>query len=285
MALQEAIQLNRDAIFLIQTGFEERAILLYSGWENRLTADLVNSDATGNQLEVHLIPDCPSSSRSPSPIPSANDHDTVYIFETSVASNRTMSSEAKSQLIASTAVFVIRSIQTADQQMSAVPVQDCGADPASSYVFTLYSRAFDFDTDFRAMTRLGWLRCAANIPVVFLFNMGVAHHIRAVHNRSMQQFTTALSCYLQVRHILEDHAANGVYDHGLDILVMALYNNMGHCYERQNDSVNAMFCFDQLLVFFLFSDLTPLLTDEEYRFFSTRATLGRAAKTKLAPAP
>jgi hypothetical protein len=115
--------------------------------------------------------------------------------------------------------------------------------------------------------------------------MGVAHHILAVQHGSVEHFTSALSRYLQVRQLLEDHAANGVYDHGLDILVMTLYNNMGHCYEYKGDSANAMFCFDQLLMFFVFSDRTPLLTEEEHRFFSTRAMLGKAAKTKPALSP
>jgi hypothetical protein len=145
MALQEAIQLNRDAIHLIQTGFEERAILLYSGWENRLTVDLErNDDATGGQSEVHLIPDSPRSSRTTSPIPSAKDRETVYLFETTVASNRTMSSEAMSQLIASTAAFVIRSVPM-DDRMPAMPALDRGVDPkrASSNCFTMCNRAFD----------------------------------------------------------------------------------------------------------------------------------------------
>jgi hypothetical protein len=83
------------------------------------------------------------------------------------------------------------------------------------------------------------------------------------------------------------------YDGELDLLVMALYNNLGHCYEcwgsqDQDTDPATSLCFDYVRSIFVGSNsrLYETMNAVEYQFFVQRLILGlyKQVQSPLAPA-
>ena len=74
--------------------------------------------------------------------------------------------------------------------------------------------------------------------------------------------------------LLETNAKSGYYLSELDILLLALANNMGHCQSHFNSIDESRICLERMLAIFFLSDSTVLLTKDEYVFFYINIHLG-----------
>jgi lipoprotein signal peptidase len=117
-----------------------------------------------------------------------------------------------------------------------------------------------------------------------LYNTGLVFHLLALQTGSTSIFLKALELYKLSMIILEDNAKNGFYVSELDILILALTNNMGHCHSHFNNLDDVSMCLQRICKVFLLSVSTVLLSDDEYVFFY-RVTLTSPHRTPvLAPA-
>jgi tetratricopeptide (TPR) repeat protein len=150
--------------------------------------------------------------------------------------------------------------------------------------FYLYKRAFIFDLRGQEANPLVWLRCMPQIHAVLLYNAGLAFHRLAAQNGSTPTFLKALEMYQMSQDLLESNTEYGLYASELDILRLALANNMGHCYSHFNNVDETRNCLERLLALFLFSASTILLTKEEYDFYHISILFGVCQKPIFSPA-
>jgi hypothetical protein len=330
ITLEDAIETNRQAIGLIQSGFEEEAIRVLIECVRQTTADMPQPADLVDGLpaavaRVRLVLQIPepvvtaaapvtessaesagtvistAAERNPSvrlPLPSLHESNVmeveaeppneVPLVAVAVAVADPQTDETMPLLIAYNPAFVLSSVLT-DDIMDATPVR-LENDP----IFTIYNRAFDFDkasTD--ALTDFTWLRCASNIATVLLFNAGLACHVLAVQTESDDWYAEAMHYYTISAQSVRGQMESRQYDGELDLLVMALYNNLGHCYEcwgsqdQDTDSATSL-CFDYVRSIFVGSNsrLYAIMNTVEYQFFVQRLTLGlyKQVQSPLAPA-
>jgi tetratricopeptide (TPR) repeat protein len=150
--------------------------------------------------------------------------------------------------------------------------------------FYLYKRAFIFDLRGQEANPLVWLRCVPQIPAVLLYNAGLIFHRLAVRNGSTSTFLKALELYHMSQNLLEGNTEYGLYAAELDVLRLALTNNMGHCYSHFNNVNETRNCLERMLVLFLFSASAILLTKEEYDFYHISILFGVCQKPVVSPA-
>lgn len=180
---------------------------------------------------------------------------------------------------------VIQSVPIDDSTNAVVTIlEDMDHKISPGNYFTIYKRAFRLDNHGREMDLLGWLRCVPHIPAVVLYNTGLVFHRLAMQNGSSASFQKALELYQLSMIILESNAKNGFYVSELDILMLALTNNMGHCHSHFHHMEDAWLCLQRMCKVFLLSVSTVLFSQEEYEFFYRVILLGAHRTPVLAPA-
>jgi hypothetical protein len=146
-----------------------------------------------------------------------------------------------------------------------------------------FNRAFEFHIDPNTTTtttttrmsrRAAWVRCASNLPTVMMYNEGLAYHILAQRDDSPVLFNAALQYYLQSYNSMVQQSSVFQYDSEMDILFMALTNNMGRCFGRLHDIGRMMWCYNELLAMYSSSTNKHNLTKEEQEFFQQRILHG-----------
>jgi hypothetical protein len=148
--------------------------------------------------------------------------------------------------------------------------------------FTVYNRAFVFcktDTD---LSRL--FQCFPYLSAVVLYNAGLTFHRLAVTEGSSRKYEKALEFYCQCKKMLDSNVAAGLHLMELDVLVMALANNMGYIYSHFFQLDESKHCLERMITCFFTFSSKVLLTRDEYVFFYMNILLLVNRRPVLAPA-
>lgn len=182
-------------------------------------------------------------------------------------------------------VLILHSVDTDDSTSSKVSMTDqMNLKTSPNNLFSVYNRAFVFNVHGRDMDLIFWLRCMPHIPAVLLYNAGLAFHRLALRDGCTATFRKALDLYEMSKIVLENNVVNGYYMTELDVVLLALANNMGHCHSHFNNMLEARICLERLLTIFFISDSSFLLTRDEYVFFYMNILLGESRSPILAAA-
>ena len=98
-----------------------------------------------------------------------------------------------------------------------------------------------------------------------LYNLGLCYHKRAMANGKSRDLKQALSLYQKAASLAEyfDEAA----EHSV-LLVLALFNNMGHIHAEHFETSEATRCMDSMEMVLDSHECQEFLDEEEYYFFS-----------------
>jgi hypothetical protein len=175
--------------------------------------------------------------------------------------------------------YTIKSVSTGGFLSAAVvhdSVRNRPAEPYDSF-FTMFNRAFDFvPADCTATNRTAWTEAAANIAPAIMYNAGLFHHIVVVQDSSRDMFNVALTHYTESFKRIQQNSDLGLHRTDMDLLYMALLNNMGHCRARLHDTTCMMISYDYLRMAYTSTTQGRRLTKEEDDFFRYRIRLGMA---------
>ena len=183
---------------------------------------------------------------------------------------------------------VLRSVTVVD----AAPIEETAAscDPTASYndYFTLYDRAFSVFEDWTMnMSLITWLRVAlipCILPAIF-YNIGLIYHRTAIRYDSTGGLLQALDFYSASLFLLgRHHACAGLLKSQCNVLLLALYNNIGQIHSHFYNEAQTLFCRDHLISVFLQTDFTRFLTKEEFIFFDMNILFAVRRWPILAPA-
>jgi tetratricopeptide (TPR) repeat protein len=183
------------------------------------------------------------------------------------------------------AKLVFRSVAVAD----AAPIEKTAAscDPTASHndYFTLYDSAFSVFEDWaRNMSLLTWLALIPCILPAIFYNIGLIYHRTAIRYDSTGGLLQALDFYSASLFLLERHASAGLLKSQCNVLLLALYNNIGQIHSHFYNEAQTLFCRDQLISVFLQTDYTRFLTKEEFIFFDMNILFAVRRWPILAPA-
>jgi hypothetical protein len=173
--------------------------------------------------------------------------------------------------------------------VDASPIEETAAscDPTASFndFFTLYDRAFvvfeDWTRDMCVLTWLALIPCI--LPAIF-YNIGLIHHRTAVRYDKTGGLLQALDFYSASLFLLGRHASAGLLKSQCNVLLLALYNNIGQIQSHFFNEAQTLFCRDQLISVFLQTDYTTFLTKEEFIFFDMNILFAVRRWPILAPA-
>jgi hypothetical protein len=289
-----AVALNNTAVDLLRRGQNEDAMQLFDcAWCSlnlRVPSGIVDSipqpqdQAPPFHETPHLIPpspcDSPCGTRCPTPSPVVQEDQHLG---TSTLGLATLS--AFLHLTMSRRDVIVHSVNTDNSTSSKVSMadeEDLKASPSN--FFSIYNRAFVLNDHGRDIDLPLWLRCVPHIPAVLLYNAGLTYHRRAVSDGSTSMFVKALELYQMSKIFLENNANSGFYLIELDILLLALANNMGHCHSHFCNMTETRMCLEHMLTIFFRSESTVLLTKDEYVFFYINILLGVGRKPIFAAA-
>jgi hypothetical protein len=150
-------------------------------------------------------------------------------------------------------------------------------------VFAFYSRAIAIEV-YRDEAS-AWSRCVPHIPAVLLYNAAFILHQQAMRTRAMPDFVRALDLYQKSLSVLQTTTLCGWTMDGLDILLLALVNNMGHCYSHLKSHYRAKLCLEAVCHLLQMSSHNPVaVTEEDYGFFRLSILFGSKCNRILAPA-
>jgi hypothetical protein len=301
MAFAFALELNMDMVDYLQTKREDEAIQLFerewstfdSTWPTEWAATEIALSQWRHRAAVARLPNepnerapvliSPCQSRSPSPLllSTSNDDDnddgdivtTPMVFDSAWHFAPVVSTSSSKALI-------IHSAPT-DDFMSPIPL------PRNlDNFFTLYSYCFIVESGTnRPITTLAeWRQAILALRVVMSYNAALACHVRAVKTTSVSAFQEALCRYQLTLVRLESQVVcNPPFDTEFDVVLMALLNNIGHCYAALNYMEKATVCFRSLSRLVASSTQANRLDDVERVFFAARLELGTLA-TQAKPA-
>jgi hypothetical protein len=308
MPFPHAVAVNNAAVEMLRSNRSAEAIiLLESAWvwlrmhtpcqaiedsSNRLPSPPQDAQVREVlQQPPHLIP--PSRCESPCPGAAAEDDDSTTSLPlpppprlpTEFPTQGFSTLPTMMRMVLSRVDVVIKSVPIDGPLCSLISMsEDANHKVSPGNYFSIYKRAFLMDVHDREMDLLGWLRCVPHMPAVLLYNTGLVFHLLALQTGSTSVFLKALELYKLSMIILEDNAKNGFYVSELDILMLALTNNMGHCHSHFHNLDDVSMCLERMSKVFLLSVSTVLLSDDEYAFFY-RVTLMSPHRTPvLAPA-
>ncbi|KAL7561862.1 hypothetical protein ACA910_009696 [Epithemia clementina (nom. ined.)] len=158
---------------------------------------------------------------------------------------------------------------------------DCLQHRTQQAPFTLYERPLVFGNAFNTGSSSESLKAAYNhIAPVLLYNLGLLVHQRAV---------TSADCYLAHElyrlslFLMEENTIQGIYDQGFDILLLALFNNLGELNGSFYQHEQYALCREKLLVVFLNADLAKIRGDD-YAFFYEQLVFSVDGHNAAAPA-
>jgi len=152
-------------------------------------------------------------------------------------------------------------------------------------LYSVYNRPFIVNDHWRDMDVFVWAQSLPHVPAVLYYNAGLCCHrlacgsgsgasptnIAGNNPNAAQQSTLyyqqALEFYNTAGRLLEGNARAGVYLTELDILLLAVTNNVGHIYSHFSSLDEARRCLERMLAVFILSDCKALMTKDEYVFF------------------
>lgn len=160
-------------------------------------------------------------------------------------------------------------------------------DPTSSCndFFTVYERAFSVIEDgTRNMDVLTWLALIPCILPAIFYNIGLIYHRTAVRCDNTGGLLRALDFYSASLFLLGRHTTAGLLKSQCNVLLLALYNNIGQIHSHFFNEPQTLYCRDRLISVFLETDCTTFLTKEEFIFFDMNILFAMRRWPILAPA-
>ena len=140
-------------------------------------------------------------------------------------------------------------------------------------LFSVYNRPFVVNQQWRGMDVFVWSQSLPHISTVLHFNIGLVYHRLACRSGASHHYYQALEWYENAALLLEGNALAGVYLIELDILLLAIMNNMGHVHSHFNNLEQAQHIMKRMLTVFFLSESKSLMTKDEYVFFYTNIVL------------
>lgn len=134
-------------------------------------------------------------------------------------------------------------------------------------MFSVYDRPFVVNDQWRDADLLVWAQSLPHVPAVLHFNAGLCCHRRACRTALTADYRRALAFYVTAGRLLEANARAGGYLTEVDILLLAVANNVGHIYSHLSCWDGAQSCLDRMLAVFVLSECKALMTMDEYVFF------------------
>lgn len=149
--------------------------------------------------------------------------------------------------------------------------------------FSLYNRAFVYCDHNASLDVRRWMACLSHVHAVLLYNAGLTFHRVALANGKSEHFDRALSLYNLSMSLLNENVRRGSYAPELDVVFLALFNNIGHirCHYFQHEEL-AM-CLEGLGAILYQTDSKFFLTKEEWVLFDM-TLLATGRQSKVAPA-
>jgi hypothetical protein len=197
----------------------------------------------------------------------------------------TLSAEIRASTTRET--MVIRSVNSSSRSTNGSSAHDPQRQPAivelpsredldvsPTNYFSFYNRFFVLDTEGKHRNLQLWLQCVPYLPAVLWFNSGLLLHRQAIRTGSTRLFWHALERYEMAMRFVQGYAQTGMILCEVDVLVMALANNMGYCYSHFNDMVQVKQCLERLFLLFMFAETTFLLHKTEFDFFHANILMG-----------
>lgn len=146
--------------------------------------------------------------------------------------------------------------------------------------FTFYERPFVFGNTFGNGSRAQLKAAYDHSSPVLLYNLALLVHRRAV---------TSTDCFLAYElyrlslFLMEENTIQGWYDQGFDVLLLALFNNLGELNGSFFQYDQFALCRDKLLLVFLNADLAQIRGDD-YAFFYEQLVFSVYGHNSAAPA-
>ena len=140
-------------------------------------------------------------------------------------------------------------------------------------LFSVYNRPFVVNQQWRGLDVFVWSQSLPHISTVLHFNIGLVYHRLACRSGASHHYYQALEWYENAALLLEGNALAGVYLTELDILLLAIMNNMGHVHSHFNNLEQAQHIMKRMLTVFFLSESKSLMTKDEYVFFYTNIVL------------
>jgi hypothetical protein len=140
--------------------------------------------------------------------------------------------------------------------------------------FALYNRLFILEIEGKRRDVRLWLQCVPYLPAVLWYNSGLIKHRQAIRTGSTRLLRHALERYQMAMRCVQYNTQNGLVLCEVDVLVMALANNMGYCYSHVHDMIQVKECLERLFLLFMFAETTFLLHKTEFDFFHANILMG-----------
>lgn len=155
---------------------------------------------------------------------------------------------------------------------------------ASNNVFFLFNRAFSiFDANPKTIDTATWLRYTPCILPAIFFNIGLVYHRAAIRTDRTDVYSEALGLYTSALYLLGKNDTCGLSSE-CNLLLLGLFNNIGHIHSHFYNSVQTLYCRDNLTSVFLSTNCSKLLTKEEFIFFYMNILFAVRRFPMLAPA-
>jgi hypothetical protein len=180
---------------------------------------------------------------------------------------------------------VFRSVAVVDAAQSEETVASCDPTASCNDFFTVYDRAFSvFEGGTRNMDVHTWLALIPCILPAIFYNIGLIYHRTAVRYGNTGGLAQALDLYSASLFLLGKNASAGLLKYQCNVLLLALYNNIGQIHSHFFNEAQTLFCRDRLISVFLATDYTRFLTKEEFIFFDMNILFAVRRWPIIAPA-
>jgi tetratricopeptide (TPR) repeat protein len=136
-----------------------------------------------------------------------------------------------------------------------------------SNCFKIFNKLFIFHDSQNEVNLINPYQLLPHVPAVVVYNMAMLYHREAITEGSHEKFEQAREKYLLALRLLEENVVWGIYSCQFNMLLLAIYNNLGHIYSHYWFIPGIVRCRDQMLVTFLQTDCVRLMTKDEYIFF------------------
>jgi len=174
----------------------------------------------------------------------------------------------------------------ADEESSATKdvLLNAEVSTSPSNCFTIFNRAFVLGDYSTGQYTLSQFRYLSHVSAVLLFNIAFVHHRIGVKEGSSKAFAKAHEIYSMSLFLLEETALMGMYSSQFNLLLLALFNQLGHIESHFFNTVQTVRYREQMLAIFIVTDCTRLLSKEDYIFFYMSLLFSINRWPALAPA-
>jgi hypothetical protein len=153
------------------------------------------------------------------------------------------------------------------------------ASASASNPFNIFNRAFVVPSSPNETNLI-----FKHLPFVVIYNIGLIYHQLGCERESARDFRMAEFFYRQALVRIEKSILQRNYAASFNLLILALFNNLGHVHSHFYNASEASHCRQQTLMTFLITDYSKLLNSEEYLFFYLNLLLSEPSWPKFAPA-